>query len=141
VFLDTSAFVKLLIPEAGSDETRSLAASASALAASRLAYIESRGVIGRIRAERRAAPSALEEAKLVLERYWSQLGVTEIDEHLAASAAGLAERRAIRGADAVHLASALRVASVGADAVFFATWDERLAAIAASEGLETFPTR
>lgn len=98
-------------------------------------------MIGRIRAEGRASPSALEEAKLTLERYWSELGVTELDEHLAASAAGLAERRAIRGADAVHLASALRVAAVGADSVFFATWDERLAGVAASEGLETFRAR
>ncbi|MDQ3097841.1 MAG: type II toxin-antitoxin system VapC family toxin [Chloroflexota bacterium] len=133
--------MKLLVPEARSDETRSLVASARALAASRLAYIESRGVIGRIRAERRATASALDEATAALERYWSEVGVTDLDDHVAASAAGLAERHAIRGADAVHLASALRVAAVGADVVFFATWDGRLAAVAASEGLETFPDR
>lgn len=133
--------MKLLVTESRSDETRSIVTSARALAASRLAYVECRGVIGRIRAEGRASSSALELAKLSLERYWSEVGVTEVDDRVAASAADLAERRAIRGADAVHLASALRIAAVGGDPVFFATWDERLARVAANEGLLTFASR
>lgn len=133
--------MKLLVPEAGSQETRTVAGTATTLAASRLAYVELRGVIGRLRAERRAGEAALTRAGHVLDRYWSEMGVTELDERLASSAAALAERYVIRGADAVHLASALLLAHGRADDVLFATWDGRLAAVAASEGLETFPDR
>lgn len=133
--------MKLLVPEAGSEETRTVAGTATALAASRLAYVEVRGVIGRLRAERRAGEAAITRAGHVLDRYWSEMGVTELDERLASSAAALAERHAIRGADAVHLASALDLAHADADAVVFATWDQRLAAVAASQGLATFPDR
>jgi predicted nucleic acid-binding protein len=41
---------------------------------------------------------------------WQELAIVEVDEALAASAADLAEREALRGYDAVHLAAALTVA-------------------------------
>ena len=129
------------MPELGSEELRAEAEKAQALAASRLVYIEARGVLGRLRVDTRGLAPDVDAAVRLLDRYWPEIGVTELDARLASTAAALAERHAIRGADAVHLASALDLAHADADAVMFATWDQRLAAVAASEGLATFPSR
>lgn len=131
--------MKLLVPELGSEEVRAAAADAHALAASRLAYVETRGVLGRLRADARGSIRDVDAALRLLERYWPELGVAELDDSVARTAADLAERLLLRGADAVHLASALRLARHGP--VRFATWDARLAVAASSEGLETLPAR
>lgn len=132
--------MKLLVPELGSEDLRVAAEEAQALAASRLVYVEARGVLGRLRADARGPASDVDAALRLLERYWPQIGVTEFDDAVARTAADIAERLLIRGADAVHLASALQVNGQHGP-VLFATWDIRLAAAASSEGLATLPAR
>lgn len=56
--------------------------------------------------------------------------IVEIDETLANSAADLAEKHSLRGYDAVHVASALRVG-----ALVFSTSDRDLSAAASAEGM------
>jgi predicted nucleic acid-binding protein len=60
-----------------------------------------------------------------------QLGSASAEE-----AALLALRRALAGADAVHLATALAVRT---PELVFATWDRRLAEAARAEGLPVAP--
>lgn len=131
--------MKLLVPELGSEDLRAAAAEAQALAASRLVYVEARGVLGRLRADARGQARDLDAAMRLFDRYWPEIGVTELDDAVARTAADIAQRLLIRGADAVHLASALQVGQHGP--VVFATWDVRLAAAASSEGLATLPAR
>lgn len=128
------------MPELGSEELRAAAAEAQALAASRLVYVEAHGVLGRLRADARGPARDIDTAVRLFERYWPEIGVTELDEAVARTAADIAQRRLIRGADAVHLASALQVSSQHGP-VLFATWDVRLAAAASNEGLATLPAR
>ena len=132
--------MKLLVPELGSEVVRAAAAESQALAASRLVYIETRGVLGRLRVDTRGRSHDVDAALRLFERYWPEIGVTELDEAVARTAADIAERLLIRGADAVHLASALQVHGQH-EAMLFATWDVRLATAAASEGLTTLPAR
>lgn len=131
--------MKLLVPELGSEDLRAAAAEAQALAASRLVSVEARGVLGRLRADARGQAPDVDTAMRLFERYWPEIGVTELDDAVARTAADIAQRLLIRGADAIHLASALQVSQHGP--VLFATWDVRLAAAAASEGLATLPAR
>ncbi|MCB0972865.1 MAG: PIN domain-containing protein, partial [Acidimicrobiales bacterium] len=59
----------------------------------------------------------------------------ELSQPIAEDAAALAERRALKGADAIHLASAL---ALDGDLVF-TTWDRRLHAAARAQGLRVAP--
>lgn len=63
---------------------------------------------------------------------WATFEVVELDQRLAERAVELAAARRLRSLDAVHLAAALTVAD---DELEFASWDERLSAAAAEEGL------
>jgi len=111
---------------------------ATGLTASRLTYVEARAFIGRRSAERSLRPSDVGVVRSALTRWWSAVTVIDFDSTIAASAGDAAERHAITGADAIHLASALALRGRG-DTVVFATWDTRLQVAARREGLETLP--
>ncbi len=135
-YLDTSALVKLCVLETGTALAVTLWERADAVATSRLADAEVRSVlaaaerIGRID----AAPAAL--ARERWNELWPGLIKVEITPTLADRAAALADRRPLRAADAIHLASALLFSSVNP---VFVAWDRRLAAAARGEGLTVLP--
>ena len=92
-------------------------------------YPEARAAIaaaGRARriSEERAAVATLEEL-------YGELRVIAIDEPLARDAGELASHHALRGYDAVHLASAIAVAG---REVVLVTWDEQLGEAAHATG-------
>lgn len=72
-----------------------------------------------------------------LQRRWRQLHVVDLDQDLAEAAGDLAERHALRGYDAVHLAFAL---AAGRRETLLATWDADLATAARDAGLAVFPS-
>lgn len=65
-----------------------------------------------------------------------QLEMVGVDARLARVAGDLAERHALRGYDAVHLASALAVEDVN---LVMATWDRDLASAAAAQQRTVVP--
>ncbi len=68
--------------------------------------------------------------------FWSAVRPVELTEGVEQHAARLAAEHALRGADAVHLASAL---AVGGPDLIVAAWDRRLHAGALAVGLATAP--
>jgi uncharacterized protein len=66
-----------------------------------------------------------------LEDLYAQLRTVAIDEPLARHAGDLAAKHALRGYDAVHLASAL---ALEGDDILLATWDTALNAAARATG-------
>lgn len=139
VYFDTSAFFKLFLPEPGSDLAHDLWGQADAMVSSRLLYPEARAAAaaahraGRVRARRlRATVERIEEL-------CDALRVVALDDALARSSGDLAERHALRGYDAVHLASALAIDEPGELVV--ATWDGELGAAATAEGRMVVPAR
>lgn len=115
IYVDTSALVKLVAPEA---ETLALQAwmraqQGKTFFSSQLARIEL------IRAVLRAAPDRLERAREVLRG----LALLRIDDEIVGAAEGLAPA-ALRSLDAVHLATAY---SLRAHVSAFVTYDVRLA--------------
>jgi predicted nucleic acid-binding protein len=135
-YLDTSALVKLVINEAGSDDIRAVAYAATDLHTCRVAYPEARAAIAAMGRSARLDIARSLASRAALEGAWLRVQVIEVTSGLAATAGDLAERHALRGFDAVHLAAALEVAG---DELILATWDARLWHAAHAEGLRVMP--
>lgn len=135
LYLDTSALVKLYVRERGSRETHARLKAASIVVTSRIAYPEARAALARRRREKGLAPTALSRAVSALSRDFSHIVVVELSEKVASKAGDLAERQALRGFDAIHLASALEAQELIGAATEFLCFDDRLRAAAISEGL------
>lgn len=125
VYFDSSAFVKLVVEEDGSELAAAVWDGCDAAVSSRLAYPEVRAALGAAGRDRRLRAAAQARAEEAWERYWAATRAVELTEAVSASAGKLAAEHALRGADAVHLASALAVDDVG---LLVAVWDERLRA-------------
>lgn len=68
---------------------------------------------------------------------WPEIRAVELSASVARHAGRLAADRQLRGADAVHLASAL---AVGDPDLVVAVWDQRLGAAVTGEGLIAVPS-
>ena len=79
---------------------------------------------------------AHDRAVAELEALDAELMIVGVKEALARRAGELADERALRGYDAVHLASAL---ALGPDETILATWDRDLSNAAAGAGLAVAP--
>lgn len=121
VYLDSSAFVKLIVPEPESWVlARNLAGRTIALS-SEILEIEA------LRAAARAGPPAAERAK----RRLPTVALVSLSPDIRRSAAAV-EPRGLRSLDAIHLATALALAD---DLQAVITYDKRLAAAGADAGL------
>lgn len=136
VYFDSSAFVKLLVEEEGSDLGAALWDGADAVVSSRLAYPEVRAALAAAGRDRRLEVEELERAGLAWEEYWAATRPVELSAAVASHAGQLAGPYALRGADAVHLASAL---AVGTEELLFAAWDRRLRAGVDAAGVALAP--
>jgi predicted nucleic acid-binding protein len=131
-YFDSSALVKLLIAEEGSGLTMAVWDQCDLPVSSRLAYPEVRAALAAAGRDGRLSARLLAQAEELWERFWSDVAVLDLSSDVAAVAGDLAARHSLRGADAVHLASAATIADV--DAVFV-VWDQRLRAGALAEGI------
>jgi predicted nucleic acid-binding protein len=131
-YFDTSALVKLLVDEAGSETVRSIRDGIGPLASSVLVYPESAAALAAARRSGRLGHEAHRHARLGLERLWATLIPVECSIGVIRDAAQLAELEALRGCDAVHLASAL---SIGDEELLFVCFDADLAEAARRNGL------
>ncbi len=135
VYLDTSALVKLYIPETDSAKVAQLVETAEMSATSRIAYAEARGAFARKRRERAVS---LRDYRTIVQDFdndWDSFFIVDVSDALIKRAGQLAETFALRGYDAVHLASAAIVGEQGSETVTFACFDERLARAARRHGL------
>lgn len=106
LYLDTSALVKLYVNESGSEQVGSAVAKADSLASSMLAYAEALATFSRAEREARLNPSQLKTIVDAFERDWQGYTRVDVSGDVAVLAGALATRYPLKGADAVHLASA-----------------------------------
>jgi uncharacterized protein len=137
VCFDSSAFVKLVVEEVGSEIAARLWDEADVVTASRLAFPEVHAALAAARRTARLDPASERRARRDWEEFWSATRVVELTAAVAAAAATLARRLILSGADAVHLASAMTM--VDAQPILVA-WDTRLRAAAREAGLVVAPT-
>lgn len=120
--------------ERGSDEALALWQAADRVVSSSLLYPEARSALERAARAERLAGRRLDSARALVERLWRDLDRIGLTEELARRAGELAETRALRAYEAVHLASASSVAD--ADLVLVAG-DGELITAANALGLPT----
>jgi hypothetical protein len=138
VCFDSSALVKLVVEEAGTDLAAELWDGSDAAVASRLAYPEVRAALAAAGRNHDLDEDGLRAAEAAWEQYWAAIRPVELTAAVEQHAGRLAGRHALRGADAVHLASAMAIGDPG---LVLAVWDRRLHSGATAAGLRVAPAR
>jgi predicted nucleic acid-binding protein len=139
LYADTSALVKAVLLEVGTDRVRTWFGQAEQVGSSVITYAEACAALGR-RDRLRGPDRAILQAQLVrLDAQWNEFLVVRVDERLAGRAA---LEHGLRGMDAVQLSAAMRLrASVAAYApdaeIVFAAFDHQLLEAAEREGFAT----
>lgn len=136
VYFDASALVKLVVDEAGTDLSSELWDGCDSALSSRLAYPEVRAALAASARNSDLTAREVRTAEATWETFWAAMRPVELTPSVERNAGQLAARRGLRGADAVHLASALAVESAD---VIVAVWDRRLHAGVVAEGLAVAP--
>ena len=136
VYFDSSALVKLVLDEAGSDIAAALWNACDAALSSRLAYPEVCAALAAAGRSHDLTESEASAAAAEWETFWASMRPVELSADVEQTAGALAARHHLRGADAVHLASAL---ALGSTDLTVAVWDKRLHAGAAAVGLAVAP--
>ncbi len=136
VYFDSSALVKLVLDETGSDVAAAVWNACDAALSSRLAYPEVCAALAAAGRNRDLTESEASAAADEWEIFWSSMRPIELSPDVERSAGEFAVMHRLRGADAVHLASAL---VLGSQEVTVAVWDKRLHAAAAAAGLRVAP--
>jgi uncharacterized protein len=141
-FLDSSALVKRYVAEVGSEWVRGIAdpADRNQLIIARVTWVEVVSALARRGREgvlpNEAVARAIDAFQYDLD---TQYQVVELDQEVAMTAGQLVLKHPLRAYDAVQLASVQRIqpvfAQVAAGELVFLTADERLLAIAESEGI------
>ena len=139
LFLDTSALVKLYVEEVHSAAVREWVDEAEVVAVCRVAYPEAVSALNRRMRAGDIARKAYGAASRALRRDWERLAVVDFRE---IEAGRLAAKYGLRGFDAIHLSSALTVASAPAGPdVLFSSFDAALNRAAAGERLHVLAAR
>jgi predicted nucleic acid-binding protein len=133
---DSSALVKLLVEEPGSDLVERLWNDADVVVASRLALPEVSAALAAAQRAGRIDAAGARRARREWARFWAATAVIELTAAVAADASDLAQRLHLGGADAVHLASARALLPAE---VALVTWDRRLGSAALSAGIAVVP--
>ena len=134
--LDSSALVKLLVEEDGSDLVERVWRGADVRVTSRLAVTEVAAALHAARRSDRLTGRGLRSAMTSWQQSLAALRFLEVTPTLAERAADLTATHALGGADALHLAGVL---SLQPASPVLAVWDRRLHAGALAAGVRTLP--
>jgi len=106
-YLDASAWVKRYYRESGTDSIQSLFATEQRLACASLGFVEVMATLARKRKAHEIDAVAFEQKSGELESDWERFVQIQLSVEAVELAKVMARMLALRGADAVHLASAL----------------------------------
>lgn len=132
LYFDTSALIKLVLAEQGSELALELWGRSTHPVSSLLAYPEGRAALAAARRGGRLDQRLYDEAQASFDRTYEELIAIGIDQQLTRAAGSLASELSLRGYDAVHLATALDLAEQD---VALVTWDRDLSRAALAAGL------
>jgi predicted nucleic acid-binding protein len=136
VYFDSSALVKLVVEEDGSDLVAELWDNCDAALSSRLAYPEVRAALAASARNRDLGDEDLLTAEQAWEEFWAATRPVDLTPAVERQAGQLARSHALRGAGAVHMASAL---AINDPDLVVAVWDRRLHVGALAAGLRVAP--
>ncbi|MDX6342866.1 MAG: uncharacterized protein QOH87_3004 [Trebonia sp.] len=136
VYFDSSALVKLVIEEPGSPLVAELWDACDSALSSRLAYPEVRAALAASARNHELGDDELRDAERAWEEFWAATRKVELTADVEQRAGQLARSHALRGADAVHLASVL---AIDDDDLVVAVWDRRLHGGVRTSGIQVAP--
>lgn len=136
-YLDTSAFVPLLVSEPTSPACRRFWDDADGIVVCRILYVETAAALAQAARLGRIGDDGFRRAMGTMGDLWAEAEVVDVDEELVRAAADLAREHGLRGYDAVHCAAAAMIAD--ADLVAAAGDRELLRAWRAA-GVATYDT-
>ncbi len=134
-YLDTSALIKRFVAEKGSPLVRSIVAAPESVATAKIAYAEVYAGLGRRKREGSLSKVQYLLACRQFERDWRAYVRVDLLDEVLFLARDLVQRHPLRGFDAIHLASALRIQSSLGEEITFAAADNRLLRASEAEGL------
>jgi len=105
-YFDTSAFIKLLIAEKGSDEARRYWQTVDQVASCELLLIESTATLVRAKKAQRISSATYVSALKLLDDLYQRMNIVGISTEIIAWACALSKTEQLKSADAVHLAAA-----------------------------------
>lgn len=137
VVFDSSALVKLVVSEPGSEQAIDLFLGCDAAVASQLAHPEVCAAIAAASRAHRLTPADAETALHTWLTLWPSVRTVDLGAAVTEQAGTLAHRHSVRGADdTVHVATYL---ALGSRDVVFASWDHRQREAAARVGARLAP--
>lgn len=129
VYLDTSALVKLYVPESGGERVIGLVGGVGHVASSVIAYPESRGVFARLLQNRLATQAQYDEIVNKFEIDWHDVAKVGVNEAVYRRAGDLmATHPRLRAMDAIHMSSVLEIRREVR--IKFLTFDKDLSSVA-----------
>ena len=138
IYLDTSALVKRYVREKGSDRIEKALLSSDMVSTSKLAFPELLSSLARKRRSHDLTEKSFRIAMNRFEEDWRNFLVVDFHDDLLLIIRTLISKHALRGADAVHLSSALWLTQSSGLPLVFCASDAQLIAAADAESLETF---
>jgi predicted nucleic acid-binding protein len=133
-YYDTSALFKLAVPEPGAEAVARAWVQTGEPFASLIGHTELHAALGR--AVRNGRDVGL--GSIAVDRVWDRVTPVGMDADLVRRAGSLAVRYGLGALDALHLSSALVVATEDS-LMAFVTFDARLRSAAAAEGFQVLP--
>ena len=137
MYFDSSALVKLVLDETGSDLAAELWNGCDAALSSRLAHPEVCAALAAAGRSHDLTAIEVADAMAGWMEFWASLRPVELTTAVEEDAGELAAVHWLRGADAVHLASAI---ALDPTELIVAVWDRRLHAGVLAAGLTAAPT-
>ena len=135
LYLDTSAWLKLYVDERGTQEVIAAVQSAELVAISRIAYAEARAALARVLREKRTTHAEHRKRIAALDADYVEVLKVEVSEEVIRQAGELAESHALRGFDAIQIASAGWLAGKTRRPVRLLAFDKRVNEAAHALGL------
>jgi predicted nucleic acid-binding protein len=134
-YLDTSALIKRFVAERGSGLVDALVLDGPPVATAKIAYAEVHSGLARKRREGHLREAGYLSACRLFEAEWRTCVQVELTDEVLRVARDVIRRRALRGFDAIHVASALELKKRLNETMTLAASDRSLLRAARSEGL------
>ncbi len=134
-YLDTSALIKRFVVERGSPNVQNLVAGDAPVATAKIAYVEVHAGLMRKHREGHLPERQYALACQQFEEDWSAYIRVDLQDEILVLARDLIQRHALRGFDAVHLASALSLKNALGEDITFVAADVPLLRAAKAERL------
>lgn len=126
LFCDTSALIKLLISEPGSDQMAESSLHAEAIAVCRITWAEAMAGMARRQRDDPISGDDIEQARQRLIDRWDHFTIVEVSQPLVETAGRFADVFSLRGYDSVQLAAGHELQRNADKPVLFACYDRRL---------------